>query len=66
VALKFVNGNSYGGNADAVSGIWKEAETLKTLDHPNIVKILNTIPLKELSMVMIMEYYEGGELGDIL
>ena len=49
-----------------MSGIWKEAETLKNLDHPNIVKILNTIPLKELSMVMVMEYYDGGELKDVL
>ena len=42
--------------------VYNEAETLKKLQHPNIVKIKNTIPLKELQMVFIMEYLEGGEL----
>ena len=35
---------------------------IKKLDHPNIIKIVNTIPLKDLNMVMVMEYYSGGEL----
>ena len=54
--------STFKGNADSISGIWKEAEMIKKLDHPNIIKIINTIPLKELSMVMVMEYYSGGEL----
>lgn len=50
------------GNADTVSAVWKEPELIKKMDHPNIVKILNTIPLKDMQMVMVMEYLSGGEL----
>lgn len=46
--------------------IFKEAENLKSLSHPNIVKILNCYALKDMKFVVVMEYLEGGELRDLL
>ena len=63
VALKFVNASAYG-NAESIDMVYNEAETLKKLQHPNIVKIKNTFALKNMQMVFIMEYLEGGELLD--
>lgn len=47
VALKFVNAHAYGNGGD-VNSIFNEAELLKKLNHDNIVKIINTIPLGNL------------------
>ena len=46
--------------------IFKEAETLKSLNHPNIVKILNCYAMSDMKVVIVMEYLEGGELLDLL
>ena len=46
--------------------IFREVETLKTLSHPNIVKILNCYALANMQMVVVMEYLEGGELLSLL
>lgn len=40
--------------------IFKEAENLKSLSHPNIVKIFNCYALKDMKFVVVMEYLEGG------
>jgi serine/threonine protein kinase len=42
--------------------LFKEAENLKELTHPNIVKILNCYALNDMRVVIVMEYLEGGEL----
>lgn len=42
--------------------VFREAELLKSLDHKNIVKILNCYTLSNMQVVFIMEYLEGGEL----
>lgn len=39
---------------------------MKSLSHPNIVKIINCYTLKNMKFVVIMEYLEGGELRDLL
>ncbi len=44
--------------------VFREAETLRTLTHKNIVKIINFYSLKNMEVVFIMEYLEGGELFD--
>ena len=36
--------------------IFREAENLKTLNHPHIVKILNCYVLSDMNMVILMEY----------
>lgn len=42
--------------------VFREAETLKSLTHKNIVKIFNCFTLKNMEVVFVMEYLEGGEL----
>lgn len=42
--------------------VFKEAEILKSLKHKNIVEIYNCYTLKNMKVVFIMEYLEGGEL----
>lgn len=46
--------------------IFREAESMKTLNHPNIVKIINCYTLKDMKMVVMMEYMEGGQLKALL
>lgn len=57
-------------NVDSVKDLdqlYTEAQTLKALKHPNIVKVLNCfVDRKSRQAVMIMEYLEGGELLEIL
>ena len=42
--------------------VFREAEILKSLNHNNIVKIMNCYTLSDMKVVFIMEYLEGGEL----
>ncbi len=42
--------------------VFREAETMKNLNHRNIVKIINCYTLDTMQVVYIMEYLEGGEL----
>lgn len=39
---------------------------MKALTHPNIVKILNCYTLKNMQVVVVMEYLQGGELLKLL
>ncbi len=50
------------GNAMDIDMVFREAETLKSLNHKNIVKIYNCFTLKNMQVVFVMEYLEGGEL----
>ena len=52
----------YIGNAMDIDLVFREAETLKSLNHKNIVKIYNCFTLKNMQVVFVMEYLEGGEL----
>lgn len=42
--------------------IFREAQFLQSLSHPNIVKIHSCYALKNMNFVVVMEYLEGGEL----
>ena len=42
--------------------VFREAEMLKSLNHKNIVQLINCFAMKSKEMVFIMEYLEGGEL----
>ena len=42
--------------------VFSEAETHKSLNHKNIVKIINCYTLKNMQFVFVMEYLSGGEL----
>jgi len=61
VAIKIVNAGKFG-HAKDVDMIFSETETLKSLNHDNIVKILNCFNLKDMNLAFVMEYLEGGEL----
>ncbi|KAM3131244.1 hypothetical protein pb186bvf_016702 [Paramecium bursaria] len=60
VAIKIVNAKNR--NADDIEMVFREAYLLKSLDHKNIVKIFNCLPLRNMSVIFVMEYLEGGEL----
>lgn len=61
MAIKIVNTNVIS-NAKDVDMVFREAEMLKSLNHPNIVKFFNCFTLENQQVVFIMEYLEGGEL----
>src|SRR4030095_3292405 len=48
-------------NPDLIQRFKREAETLRKLDHPNIVKFLDTFEY-EGQYVIVMEYLAGGSL----
>lgn len=53
-------------NALSIDQVFREVENLKALRHPNIVRIENCYALKQMKVVLIMEYLEGGELREYL
>ena len=61
VAIKIVKTGAIN-NAMDIEMIFKEAELLAQLKHKNIVRIINFYALKNMQVVFIMEYLEGGEL----
>lgn len=61
VAIKLMKTGSFNG-VGQVDTVFAEAENLQALNHPNIVKIINCYALKEMQVVVIMEYMAGGEL----
>src|SRR6476660_8218819 len=52
-------------NPDLIQRFKREAETLQKLDHPNIVKFLDTFEY-EGQYVIVMEYVAGGSLHDLI
>lgn len=50
-------------SAKDVDMVFREAETLKTLSHKHIVKVLNCYNLSNAEFAFAMEYLEGGELA---
>lgn len=42
--------------------VFREAEMLKHLHHPNIVSIFNFFTLNNMNVVFVMEYLQGGDL----
>jgi serine/threonine protein kinase len=76
VAIKFLKAASFGkninitllslGTAQDIDLVFTEAQTLRNLNHKNIVKILNCFTLKNMQVAFVMEYLEGGELKDYI
>lgn len=52
--------------AHDIDMFFREVETLKTLSHPNIVKIINCYALTSMQLIVVMEYLAGGELLALL
>ena len=51
---------------DEINMVFQEANALKALNHPNIVQIYEFHTFKNMQSAFVMEYLEGGELGDYL
>lgn len=64
VAVK-VLARSLSTNPDSLERFRREAETLRQLDHPNIVKFVDAFD-HEGQYVIVMEYVSGGSLHDLL
>lgn len=68
VAIKFLNVAATDViKADSIMKVYKEAEALRKLNHPYIIKLKMTFPLQDLkSIAIVMEYASGGELKEYL
>jgi len=65
VAIKTLSGDQVRGNLENLERFIREGEVLRQLDHPNIVKMLETFEwLGE--HFLVMEYVAGGDLADLL
>ena len=62
-AMKKITGSANSKDPEKIKEITNEIELLKTLDHPNIVKIFEFYNTKE-GFFLITEYCQGGELFD--
>jgi predicted ATPase/DNA-binding CsgD family transcriptional regulator/predicted Ser/Thr protein kinase len=65
VAIKLLRPGGVAGQPDMVERFSREAEALRALNHPNIVKVLATVK-EEDKQYIVMEYIGGGTLGDLL
>lgn len=49
-------------SASDIDAIFVEAEILKSLRHQNIVRVEKCLTMKNMEVVIIMEFLEGGDL----
>jgi serine/threonine-protein kinase len=65
VAIKRLKPEIVTQDPDIVARFLQEAEVLRRLDHPNIVKLL-AVAETEAGTMIVMEYIPGGSLRDLL
>jgi serine/threonine protein kinase/tetratricopeptide (TPR) repeat protein len=65
VALKLLKPEVVQQDPDMLQRFAREGEALRKLNHPNIVKMLDTIE-EDSNHYIVMEYVEGGSLRDLL
>lgn len=65
VAIKLLKREIVANNPDIIERFAREAEALRRLNHPNIVKVLATITEGE-DHYLVMEFVSGGSLRDLL
>ena len=65
VAIKQLRPEKVAGHPTLVERFSREAEALRALDHPNIVKVLATFT-DENKQFIVMEFMDGGSLHDLL
>jgi serine/threonine protein kinase len=65
VAIKHLRPETVASRHDMVSRFAQEAEALRNLNHPNIVKVLATIQEND-QHYLVMEYVDGGSLHELL
>ena len=61
VAIKIIKTENIGSVND-IDSIFVEAEILKSLKNPNIVEVHKCLTMRNMEVVIIMEYLEGGDL----
>jgi len=65
VAIKALHQHIVSDNPDIVDRFRREGEALRQLDHPNIVKLLDTVEEND-RHYLVMEYVSGGSLRDLM
>jgi serine/threonine protein kinase/tetratricopeptide (TPR) repeat protein len=65
VAVKLLHESIVEDNPDIVDRFRREGEALRKLDHPNIVKLLDTVE-ENGRHYLVMEYVGGGSLRDLI
>jgi serine/threonine-protein kinase len=65
VAVKLLKTDAVLDDPDLVERFAREADALRQLNHPNIVKVLATIE-EGARQYIVMEYVSGGSLSDLL
>jgi len=63
VAIKIIDKTQL--NAGSLQKLFREVRIMKTLDHPNIVKLYQVIETEK-TLYLVMEYASGGEVFDYL
>jgi len=63
VAIKIIDKTQL--NPGSLQKLFREVRIMKTLDHPNIVKLFQVIETEK-TLYLIMEYASGGEVFDYL
>eukprot|EP00831_Metopus_contortus_P066898 TRINITY_DN5966_c0_g1_i1.p1 TRINITY_DN5966_c0_g1~~TRINITY_DN5966_c0_g1_i1.p1 ORF type:complete len:322 (-),score=67.76 TRINITY_DN5966_c0_g1_i1:328-1293(-) len=65
IAIKFIDITECLYNASKVEEIYKEAQALMKMNHPNIVKLYHAFLVKN-EMILVMELISGGELMEYI
>lgn len=65
VALKFLTG-VFGTDRGAVGRMKREAEIYRKLDHPNVVKLVDTGPLAEGGLFLVQEFLRGESIREAM
>lgn len=65
VAIKLLKAEAAAYDPDAIERFMREAEVLRQLNHPNMVKVLASMQEDDRHYI-VMEYVRGGSLNDLL
>jgi eukaryotic-like serine/threonine-protein kinase len=63
VALKLLSPRLHG-DADAAARLFREARMLRQLDHPSILRLLDTRRIGRTGLALVLEYVRGSTLQD--
>jgi eukaryotic-like serine/threonine-protein kinase len=65
VAVKLLRPEAVADDSNLIERFAREADALRQLDHPNIVKVLDTFE-EDGRRYIVLEYVAGGSLRDLL
>src|SRR5579864_2766027 len=64
VAIKRLKDNMFGEDQESIQRFLREGNMLRSLNHPNIVRIIDTFQ-EGRRHYLVMEYAAGGSLADL-